>query len=154
MNPDFPGDSIFEIPLKGSLSFEILKLDNDTLEINDKMTYDDYKNFEALEKAFRYDIQLPVLEMDKIIKLKSVLKDLGMNSAFSSEADYSGLSKGLKIRDAWHESFFLFSEKGKHENIKSIDINGHLNFNTNFRFFVRGRRSDILLFLGEFNGIK
>lgn len=153
VNPEFPGDTIFEIPFKGSLSFEWMKL-GDSTEVDESFSYDDYFGFKAIEKAFWYKLQLPVFQLDKITRLKKPLTNMGMNTAFSSDAGFGEVAIGLQMRDAWHESYLNFSQKGKNKGFKSEYLSGELILNHSFRFFVRGRRSDILLFVGEYTGIK
>ncbi len=153
VNPDFVGDTIFEIPFRGNLSFQFLK-EADSSEVSRGFSYQDYQGFIAIDSSVLYDIQLPQLNMDKIVKLEETLNDLGMRASFSGNADFRSISKGLQLREVWHESFLSFDSFGKQGRLLRFEDSPNLIVNKPFRFFVKGQRSDILLFMGVYTGIQ
>ena len=59
-------------------------------------------------------LELPKFELDFSSSLKEVLKDMGMEKAFSNYADFSGLRKenNLQIDDVVHKTYLKVNENG------------------------------------------
>ncbi|EAY31427.1 scca2/scca1 fusion protein isoform 1 [Microscilla marina ATCC 23134] len=59
-------------------------------------------------------LSLPKFKMTLNVKLKNVLKTMGMQQAFGNTADFSGMTgnKSLKISEVVHKAFVEVSEKG------------------------------------------
>ncbi|WP_196278925.1 serpin family protein [Catellatospora vulcania] len=60
----------------------------------------------------RVDVAVPKWDFESSIDLKPVLAGLGLKSAFSGGADFSGISSGLFITDAVHKANITVDEWG------------------------------------------
>lgn len=66
------------------------------------------------------DISIPKFKLESEFKLKEILSRMGMNIAFSNDADFSGMVdssirneiEDLKISDVIHKSFIDINEMG------------------------------------------
>jgi serpin B len=62
----------------------------------------------------KVNLELPKFELQFDSSLKEVLKDMGMEEAFTNNADFSGLreEKNLKIDDVLHKTYLKVNESG------------------------------------------
>ena len=128
---------------------------------------DPEKVLEALDKADEIKLDslvIPKFKMDLEIKeLKEKLKGLGMEKAFSDEADFSLLAKDLKISDICHRAVVEVDEEGSRaaavtevmmELTSAMPIEEERQefiADRPFIFVIRDRESGIILFTGRFN---
>ena len=78
---------------------------------SDENTLDDLiKNL----KIVKVDLELPKFEVNFFSSLKEVLSDMGMDTAFTDDADFTGLRKegNLKIDDVLHKTYLKVNEDG------------------------------------------
>jgi serpin B len=68
----------------------------------------------AMTKPARVGLAMPKFKMTEQFRLKETLASLGMRTAFSNNADFSGItgSSGLKIDNVIHKAFVAVDEKG------------------------------------------
>jgi serine protease inhibitor len=74
-----------------------------------------FENWEKWTNQFRNRegfIRLPRFKTDYEITLNDALKALGMEEAFSSKADFSGMGKNLAISQVKHKTFVEVNEEG------------------------------------------
>ena len=65
-------------------------------------------------KYSKVNLDLPKFKLEFSSSLKETLKDMGMTTAFSNDADLTGLREGrdLKIDDVLHKTFLKVNESG------------------------------------------
>jgi serpin B len=93
--------------------------------------------------------------------LKNILISLGMTSAFSGAADFSGIDgmRDLYIQDAIHKAFVAVDERGTEAaaataviiGIRSVPIPPPISFTANrpFIFLIRDNATGTVLFMGK-----
>nr|BAC27072.1 unnamed protein product [Mus musculus] len=157
---------IVGIPYKNNdiSMFVLLPNDIDGLEkIMDKMSPEKLVEWTSpghLEQR-RVDLRLPRLQVEETYDQEPVLEAVGIHSAFSEHADYSGMSarSGLHAQNFLHRSFLVVTEEGveatagtgvglKVSSAASCEL---VHCNHPFLFFIRHRESDSILFFGKFS---
>ena len=91
------------------------------------------------------------------VSLKQTLGALGMNQAFSAEADFSAISgEKLHIGDVIHKAMIDVGEKGTVAAAatavtfdRTSAVRNYINFNRAFLFAVRDQKSGAFLFMGR-----
>ncbi|XP_075843502.1 serpin B13 isoform X2 [Microtus pennsylvanicus] len=157
---------IVGIPYKNSdLSmFVLLPNDIDGLEkIIDKLSPEKLVELTSpghLEQR-KVDLRLPRMQVEESYELEPVLKGMGMLSAFSEDADYSGMSarSGLHAQNFLHRSFLVVTEDGVEATagtgmgfmVSSAADCELVHCKHPFLFFIRHRESDSILFFGRFS---
>ncbi|MDD2803945.1 MAG: serpin family protein [Elusimicrobiales bacterium] len=103
---------------------------------------------------------LPKFSFSSGFKLNAALAGLGMPTAFTEKADFSGMdgTKSLYIQNAFHKAFVEVSEEGTEAaaatgvamGLKSMPM-GIMTFRANrpFLFFIEDPKSGLLLFMGR-----
>lgn len=109
----------------------------------------------------KVDLRLPRMQVEESYELEPVLKGMGMLSAFSENADYSGMSarSGLHAQNFLHRSFLVVTEDGVEATagtgmgfmVSSAADCELVHCNHPFLFFIRHRESDSILFFGRFS---
>lgn len=107
------------------------------------------------------DLHLPKFSLEDRYDLRDTLKNMGMTSAFSLNADFSGMTdkRDLSISKVIHQSFVAVDEKGTEAaaatavitTLTSTAINYALTFKADhpFHFFIRHNKSKTILFFGR-----
>ncbi|KAF1481062.1 Heterochromatin-associated protein MENT, partial [Pygoscelis antarcticus] len=108
------------------------------------------------------DLYLPKFKMEEKYNLTDNLISMGMRSAFSNDADFSGMAEdaGIQISKVLHKSFVAVDEKGTEAaaatavitRFTSIHVGHVLKFKVDhpFHFFIRHNKSKSILFFGRF----
>ncbi|NWH33284.1 SPB10 protein, partial [Chloropsis hardwickii] len=108
------------------------------------------------------DLYLPKFKMEERYDLSDNLIRMGMQSAFSGNADFSGMTEKEKvmISKVFHKSFVAVDEKGTEAaaataviiELTSAHISHVLKFRADhpFYFFIRHNNSKSILFFGRF----
>lgn len=105
------------MPYKGNtISMEVYlpnKKDGIT-ELEKNMTIDNYSKWSKEFKQENVSVTFPKYKMTVDFQLGDILKEMGMELAFSDYADFSGMSvkTPLKISHVIHKAFIDVSEKG------------------------------------------
>jgi len=109
---------MLELPYKGDeLSmFIVLPTDRDADPSSLRMTEGEFARLHDSMHAEWVDLWLPKFEFEQKYFMNSVLKDMGMPTAFDPDADFSGIKQpkdgGLYISDVIHQSFVKVDEEG------------------------------------------
>lgn len=103
---------------------------------------------------------LPKFSFSSGYKLNAALAELGMPTAFTEKADFSGMdgTKGLYIQNAFHKAFVEVSEEGTEAaaatgiavGLKSMPM-GQKMFRADrpFLFFIEDTKTGLILFMGR-----
>ncbi|MEM4221906.1 MAG: serpin family protein [archaeon] len=111
---------ILELPYKGEkISMLILLPKNKSLsDFESSLTLQKLeKYYKQMQKTKLEYICLPKFEFETKYSLDEILKDLGMKTAFTESADFSGMSakaksEGLHISAVIHQAYIKVDEKG------------------------------------------
>ena len=135
--------------------------DNSLETILENLNQDNWSNWMgSFNDSMNVDIKLPQLKYEYEIKLNQVLKDLGMQVAFTDNANFTGINKGgnLKIDEVKHKTFIEVNEKGTEAAavtsvgivVTSIGPPQNIQFNVNRPFFyaITEEDTDAILFMG------
>ncbi|XP_052056949.1 serpin B13 isoform X1 [Apodemus sylvaticus] len=155
---------IVGIPYKNNdLSmFVLLPNDIDGLEkIIDKISPEELVEWTSpghLEQR-QVDLRLPRLHVEDTYELEPTLGAVGIHSAFSEHADYSGMPahSGLHAQNFLHRSSLVVTEEGVEATagtgvgftVSSAASCELVHCNHPFLFFIRHRDSDSILFFGK-----
>ncbi|MEJ2046788.1 MAG: serpin family protein [Dehalococcoidia bacterium] len=105
-------------------------------------------------------LTMPKFEFESSLDLKSTLSDMGMPIAFSSDADFSGMTgnRELSITDVVHKAFVSVDESGTEAAAATAVIVGltaipeepvTVNIDRPFVFMIRDISTGTVLFLGR-----
>ncbi|NWS77108.1 SPB10 protein, partial [Crotophaga sulcirostris] len=133
-------------------------------QLEREMTYEKLSEWSDSKKMTKtlVDLYLPKFKMEERHNLSDNLNSMGMHSAFSMNADFSGMSGKDKvmISKVIHQSFVAVDEKGTEAaaatavivELTSTPISHVLKFKVDhpFYFFIRHNKSKIILFFGRF----
>lgn len=110
-------------------------------------------------KESQVDLHLPRFKVEESYDLKATLIALGMVSAFSADADFSGMTgrRGLAISSVVHKSFVEVTEEGTEAaaatgvsvRLSSVHVNNHFHCDHPFLFFIRHNKTNSILFCGR-----
>jgi len=107
---------ILELPYKGDRMSMLIILPNGSIEsIRPSLTADKLKEWKATMRASSLDaIYLPRFGFDTKYFLKDALVAMGMPTAFSDDADFSGMdgTRNLSIGSVIHQAFVKVDEEG------------------------------------------
>jgi serpin B len=100
-------------------------------------------------------ISLPRFKLEYAIDLKDALKALGMEIAFTKEANFSGMtSSSVSIDKIKHKTFVEVNEEGT-EAAAVTEVGGvrsgpiEMNVNRPFFFAIRDNQTGSILFVGS-----
>ena len=107
---------IIELPYKGDKISMLILLPSDNLDsLEPSLTVEKLSEFKAQMKETKLEaIFLPKFEFDSKYFMKDKLIALGLNTAFTDSADFSGMTgdKDLKIGSIIHQAFVKVDEEG------------------------------------------
>jgi serpin B len=127
--------------------------------------HDKFKSLLRKMTEYKINLSLPKFNFSSQFELGEVLSEIGMKSAFTNYADFSGINgkRELKIDQVIHKAFIKVSEKGTEAaaativNIKEIaavpDKQKIIRFNANHPFIcmILDNASGQILFCGVIN---
>ncbi|NXU51822.1 SPB10 protein, partial [Turnix velox] len=133
-------------------------------QLEREMTYEKLSEWTDVKKMTKtlVDLYLPKFTMEERYDLSDKLRSMGMHSAFSTNADFSGMAEGgdLMISKVIHKSFVAVDEKGTEAAaasavtvaFTSTRVSQTLVFKVDhpFYFFIRHNESKSILFFGRF----
>jgi serpin B len=133
-------------------------------EFENSFTYPGFEQRMAALTRQKVNISLPRFKLESKFDLSSTLKNMGMESAFSDSADFSGISAetSLKISNVLHKAFIEVDENGTEAAAATavlmvLTTSAHPNpvpvktFKANrpFIFILRDNETGIILFMGK-----
>jgi serpin B len=175
MNAEYPmkyaTDDIFKavsIPYKNNEVSLYILLPNHIDSFNVSLKSLDIRRFVLLDKAMmdqKINLSLPKFNITSEFNLEDKLPSMGMSDAFSSKADFSGMTgdSALRISKVIHKAFIEVSEKGTEAAattvvIMSRDGGSHkpITFKADrpFIFMIKDNTTGQLLFVGILNDPK
>ncbi|MCK4304858.1 MAG: serpin family protein [Candidatus Eisenbacteria sp.] len=105
------------------------------------------------------EVTLPKFTSEASFKLKDTLRDMGMGTPFTVEADFSGMVSGrdVWIDEAYHKTFISVDEKGAEAAAATAIVmverggGGDHEFIADrpFLYLIRDRETGVILFLGQ-----
>jgi serine protease inhibitor len=110
--------SAIELPYgRGNFNMLVM-LPNEDKQVSDIISQMNPENWEKWKNALKFtnsiDIRLPKFKIEFDIKLNNILKAMGMELAFTEQADFSGINPGrdLFISYVKHKTFVEVDEEG------------------------------------------
>jgi serpin B len=153
---------VVELPyIGGQVSMLVLMPDQGEFEVLESVLSDYTLNI-IMEEMVYTPIRLtfPSFEFETDLSLAKILTDMGMPTAFSDQADFSGMtgSKDLFISDVFHKAYLNVKEEGTEAaaatavlmKITSAPMNPvELVVDRPFLFFIREHETNTILFMGR-----
>lgn len=151
---DLPyGDSIF------SMSIFLPKQGHDVGEIVAGLTPDSWNSWLSDFQTKTLSLFLPKFKLEYEKKLKRTLSTLGMERAFTSQADFSNMVSGggVTIDEVFHKAFVEVDEQGTKAAavtvveivLTSAGLQPEVNVNRPFFFVIRDNKTNSILFMGK-----
>ncbi|RWS08671.1 uncharacterized protein B4U79_05814, partial [Dinothrombium tinctorium] len=147
---DYVGDLSFFLllPIKRNGLFEVLK----NLEMSKLCD-----NIESMKER-KIDLKLPKFKLESSYMLKPILQKLGISDAFSSKADFSGISdERLFVSEAIHKAFIKVDEDGTEASAataitsRALSLPQQVDVDHPFSFFIMHNPTSIIFFAGIVN---
>jgi len=113
---------------------------------------------DKFQEINKYNIELPRFEFEFDRSLKEDLKSMGLEIAFTDEADFSGISEiDLLISDVIHKTYIKVNEEGTEAaavtavtmDLTSAGPGSVLRFDRPFLFAITENSSKSILFMGK-----
>jgi serpin B len=153
------------LPYEDENSSMIILLPRDNKDIENLIEDLDANLFESVRESFweaeDLILQIPKFEMEYGTKnLNQALKNLGMETAFTGDADLSGIREGLFISRVLHKAFIKVNEKGSEaaaatvvEVLESAAPEDPLTFRADrpFLFLIYDEEAESILFIGKYS---
>lgn len=152
--------ALLKLPYKDDAlaMYILLPKENDISSIEAKLNGSYYQELKNNLSSGRINIYLPKFKFEQKYNLENILSDMGMPTAFTDNADFSGITEStqLKIDKVTHQSFVEVNEKGT-EAAAATAVSfmptsiGSVNFNANhpFIFFIEHEETGQILFMGK-----
>jgi serine protease inhibitor len=152
---------ILELPYKGDKISMLILLPKDNIDaIKSSLTADKLNEYKSQMQETKLDsIYLPKFEFDAKLNMKNTLSNLGMPTAFSMEADLSGMdgSTNLYIQEVIHQAFVKVDEQGTEAaaatavivGLKSAMPTNVFNADHPFVFIIQDKETGNILFMGR-----
>jgi serpin B len=92
----------------------ILPKNNDLTSVEDSLTMEQLSVLKNTLKIRRVNVTFPKFKLDTQFSLPGTLRSMGMQSAFSDQADFSGMdgTRSLFIGDVIHKAYIEVNEEG------------------------------------------
>lgn len=154
---------ILELPYKGEDISMLIILPKENLEtLESSFSFEKYTNWKRQMKEEKISaIYLPKFQFDTKYFMVSTLKEMGMPTAFTLEADLSGMdgSRNLFIQNVIHQAFVQVDEKGTEAaaatavivNLKSVMPSNIFRADHPFIFIIQVQETGNILFMGRVN---
>ncbi len=154
------GDAqVLELPYKGEdLSMVvILPKTNDIHEFEEGFTLEDYERWISLLEPTRLEVHLPKFKFETKYDMGKDLAEMGMPTAFTASADFSGISDGgLFIGYVVHQAYVDVNEEGTEAAaatgvvmVESAPMLEVFRADHPFIFTIRDRGTGLILFMGR-----
>jgi len=153
---------ILELPYKGDAVSMIIFLpkENDITSVNQKFTSENLATWMDSMYPTVVDIYLPKFTFKTDYNLKNMLIDIGLDIAFSSNADFSGMNGygGLFIEKVLHKAFVEINEEGTEAAAATTvhvmesampEPSEIFNADHPFTFLIQHKETGTILFMGS-----
>ena len=154
---------VVEIPYAGkSLSMMVIlpKEKYGMEQLEDQLGENLYHSYQKSMTTKKVKLTLPKFKITDDFELNKPLKNLGMKSAFSKNADFSGMTgqKDLYISNVVHKSFIEVNEEGTEAAAATGVVMRKTSVNMEkkefkadhpFVFFIKDNKHDTILFMGR-----
>jgi len=152
---------ILELPYKGDKISMLVLLPSENLDaVESTLTAEKLKEYKSKMKETKLDsISLPKFEFDTKYFMKDTLSALGMPTAFSDNADFSGMNgrRDLFIDFVIHQAYVKVDEKGTEaaaatavgEGITSVQPRNDFRADHPFIFLIQDKETGNILFFGR-----
>lgn len=152
---------ILELPYKGNKISMLVLLPSENLDaVESTLTAEKLKEYKSKMKETKLDsISLPKFEFDTKYFMKDTLSALGMPTAFSDNADFSGMNgrRDLFIDFVIHQAYVKVDEKGTEaaaatavgEGITSVQPRNDFRADHPFIFLIQDKETGNILFFGR-----
>ncbi|XP_013790947.1 leukocyte elastase inhibitor-like [Limulus polyphemus] len=161
---------VLELPYKGDrISMVIILPEKEygLKNVESSLTSDSLNRLVNSLQVRKVDVTLPKFKLEDSPMVKQYLQDMGIKKAFSTAADFSGISgrQDLYVEDVLHKAVIEVNEEGSEAaavtgvviSLKSASAHEeHIEiFNADhpFLFFIRDKVSGIILFMGSVNDL-
>ncbi len=151
---------ILEMPYKGdelSMIF-ILPKDNNISNLENELNYENFIDWSNMLSETNVQVSIPRFSLEDEYNLKEHLKNMGMNAAFSGDADFSGMTgdKDLFVGKIKHKAFIEVNEQGSeaagatsvHMVLKSAPAT-MFNADHPFIYLIQHKETNTILFMGK-----
>lgn len=160
MHADTPEYSAVELPYAGhAVSMVVIAPKGDFAAFEAGLGVDQLDAIIAGLEPGSLELSFPKFTFDSDVPLSKVLKAMGMEIAFGSGADFSGIdgSQGLAITDVLHKAFVGVDEKGTEAAAATAVVVGEtsvpvfepLAIDRPFLFVIRDEPTGAVLFVGR-----
>jgi serpin B len=153
------------LPYEDENSSMIIMLPGDNQDIENLIEDLDEEMFKSIHEGFweaeDLILQIPKFKMEYGTKnLNQALKNLGMETVFTGDADLSGIRDGLFISRVLHKAFIEVNEKGSEaaaatvvEVLESAAPEDPLTFRADhpFLFLIYDEEAESILFIGKYS---
>ena len=144
----------------GNASMLVLLPDGDIQEFQQDFDADMLETIRRRLSSCNVSLSMPKFEFSRSMQLSQILKTLGMESAFGSDADFSGFtgSPDLFISEVLHKAFVKVDEEGTEAAAATAVVMGltampaqpvEMNINRPFMFFILDRKTGSIVFMGR-----
>ena len=151
-----------ELPYKGNKFSMFLFLPDEGSTVSDLVEELDGETWKEWQELFTevkdYEIELPRFEFEFDRSLKEDLKAMGLDEAFTDQADFSGISEiDLLISDVIHKTYIKLNEQGTEAaavtaitmDVTSAGPGSILRFDRPFLFAITENTSKAIIFAGK-----
>ncbi|MEM7134312.1 MAG: serpin family protein [Chloroflexota bacterium] len=156
------GFQIVELPYRDSEASMVLWLPNKehSVELGSSLSTEQIEEgFQDLEPT-HMKLTMPKFAYNSELELVETLSILGMNQAFSEQANFNGISRenSLRLDDILHKATIVVDEIGTKATAatgavmsptSAVSSDFHLTINRPFLFMIRDRMSGVILFIGR-----
>ncbi len=155
-----------DLPYGDSTFFMTIFLPKYNIELNSVISQLNRTNLQSWLSSFtssKVILLMPKFELEYKLQMNDVLKSMGMEIAFSGNADFTNMFKpgGLFISEVMHKSYLKVDEVGTEAAAvtsvgvgRSIGNPGfYMKVNKPFLFVIRERNSNSILFMGKVVGL-
>ncbi|MGC8885406.1 MAG: serpin family protein [Candidatus Nanoarchaeia archaeon] len=150
---------ILELPYKGKkISMLILLPTKNLSNIESSLTAEKLSEYKKQMQETELDIYLPKFEFNTKYFMKNTLSALGMPTAFTYSADFTGMSPtgGLYIREVIHQAYVKVDEKGTEAAAatavvmeKAFVLRNIFRADHPFIFIIQEKETGNILFMGR-----
>ncbi|TRY60211.1 hypothetical protein DNTS_026361 [Danionella cerebrum] len=152
--------TVLKVPYKNSTSMMIVLPDDGKMkEVEESICRHHIKNWH--DKLFRssVDLFMPKFSISATSKLDGILKEMGMTDAFDDKADFSGLTKEVKVKvsQVVHQAVLSVDEKGTEAaaattiEIMPMSLPDTVILNRPFMVLILEDSTKSILFMGKIN---